>query len=177
MIDDIPRGLQAPVRALLVFQKWLLVTSSTILAVVFFLVVVLRYGFETDLFAYEEWVLAIAFWLYFIGGAQGSWEDSHIKADFLSAMIRRPRLRWRFALLTNALELGTLIVLTCWGALMVWEDVARYPNWQATVAWNIPLAVPRFGIFVGLFLMALYSALHLYVRLKRGPTPVVETLR
>ena len=176
MIDDIPRPLKRPVRALLVFQKWLLVTASAVLAIVFFLVVVLRYGFQADLFAYEEWVLAIAFWLYFIGGAQASWEDSHIKADFLSTMLRHPRLRWRFALLTNALELGTLIVLTCWGALMVWEDVARYPNWQATVAWNIPLAVPRLGIFVGLFLMSLYSALHLYVRLKRGPArTVVET--
>lgn len=169
MIDQIPHALKAPIGLLLILQKWLLVVSSAILAIVFFLVVVLRYVFQTDLFAYEEWVLAIAFWLYFIGGAQGSWEGTHIKADFLSALIRSRRLRWGFAVLTNVLELGTLIVLTYWGALMVLEDLASYPNWQATVAWNIPYLVPRLGIFVGLFLMGLYSALHLFVRLKLGP--------
>ena len=171
MSADIPAGLVRPVHILLMFQKAALVVSSLIMAVVFFLVVILRYGFQGDLFAYEEWVLMIAFWLYFIGGAQGSYENTHIKADFIAAWVRNPRLKWILANITMSLELAVLLVLSYWGILMVAEDIAQYPNWPATVAWKIPFVIPRFAIFLGFVLMAFYTALHLYVSLKRGPLP------
>lgn len=168
MLEHLPNGIRAPLRAVLLAQKTLLVLASLTMAVAFFLVVVIRYGFRGDLFAYEEWVLAVAFWLYFIGGAQGSWDDTHIKADFLSTFIANPSMRWLLSVLTNALELFVLGVLTWWALVMVGEDVAKYPGWPTTVAWKIPYALPRLGICVGLALMAAYSLLHLYVKLKRG---------
>ncbi len=174
VIDDIPRGLHGPVRLMLALQKVLLVAASMALALVFFFVVILRYGFEADLFAYEEWVLVVAFWLYFVGGAQGSFDNTHIKADFMAAMVSSARARWLLANLTLALELAVLIVMSWWGAVMVLEDVAEYPGWPKTVAWNIPFVVPRFGIFLGFVLMGLYTALHLYVSVRRGPVETRE---
>ena len=174
VIEDIPQGLHRPVRLMLALQKILLVAASLVLAFVFFFVVILRYGFEGDLFAYEEWVLVVAFWLYFIGGAQGSFDNTHIKADFMAAMISSARARWLLANLTLALELAALVVMCWWGAVMVLEDVAEYPGWPKTVAWKIPFVVPRFGIFLGFVLMGLYTALHLYVSVRRGPTEARE---
>ena len=174
MLEQLPNGLKAPLRGVLIAQKTLLVLASLTMAVVFFFVVVMRYGFQGDLFAYEEWVLVIAFWLYFIGGAQGSWDDTHIKADFLSAFIANSNMRWLLSLLTNALELFVLCVLTWWALIMVGEDVAKYPQWPTTVAWKIPYTLPRLGICVGLALMTIYSLLHLYVKLKRGAAAYVE---
>ena len=168
-LDDIPRGLHPPLRVMLALQKVLLVSASLAMAIVFFVVVILRYGFEGDLFAYEEWVLMIAFWLYFIGGAQGSFDNTHIKADFMAAMVSSAHKRWLLANLTLALELLALVVMCWWGLEMVLEDVAEYPNWPKTVAWKIPFVVPRFGIFLGFVLMAVYTALHLYVSVRRGP--------
>ena len=174
VIEDIPRGLYRPVRLMLALQKILLVAASLVLALVFFFVVVLRYGFEADLFAYEEWVLVVAFWLYFVGGAQGSFDNTHIKADFMAAMISSARTRWLLANLTLVLELAALVVMCWWGAVMVLEDVAEYPGWPKTVAWKIPFVVPRFGIFLGFVLMGLYTALHLYVSVRRGPVEARE---
>lgn len=173
VMNAIPGHLRGPLRRLLYIQRILLAVFSVVLAAVFFAVVVLRYGFEADLFAYEEWVLVVAFWLYFIGGAQGSYEDSHIKADFLSAFISNARVRWGFSILTNLLEFFVLAVLSYWAFLMVMEEVVQYPTWPATVAWKIPYALPRLGIFIGLLLMTFYSFLHLFVKFRCGP-PVIQ---
>lgn len=152
-------------RRLLAFQKILLVSASLILAVTFFFVVILRYLFQADLFAYEEWVMAIAFWLYFIGGAQGSWEGNHIKADFLSAFIKSPAVSRFFALLVIAIELAVLLVLSGLAIYMVWENIAQYPKWPATVAWRIPFLVPHTGIMLGFLLMTFFTGLRLHVAL------------
>ncbi|MDE0344591.1 MAG: hypothetical protein OXI66_02260, partial [Boseongicola sp.] len=57
---------------------------------------------------------------------------------------------------------------------MVLEDVAEYPGWPRTVAWKIPFVVPRFGIFLGFLLMGIYTAIHLYVSVRRGPVETRE---
>ena len=166
---SIPRSIEKPVRGLLFIQKVILVFCSSLMAIVFFLVVILRYVFEADLFAYEEWVLMAAFWLYFIGGAQGSYEGTHIKADFIKAWIKHEKIKWILANFTLALEVFVGVVLSYWGYLMVMEDIVKYPEWPMTVAWRIPFFVPRFGIFLGLVLMTFYTSLHLYNDIKRGP--------
>ena len=76
------------IRSVLFVQKVLLVVCSLLIAVTFGVVVVLRYGFQMNLFAYEEWMMAAAFTLYFIGSAQGSFDNTHIKADLLKEWIR-----------------------------------------------------------------------------------------
>ena len=175
MPQEVPLSIGRPLRILLAVQKAILVVCSLILAFVFFVVVILRYGFQADLFAYEEWVLMFAFWLYFIGGAQGSFENTHIKADFINAWVKSARIKWVIGIVTLGLETLVGAVLSYWGFLMVLEDAAQYPNWPATVAWKIPFVVPRFGIFLGLTLMTLFTALHLYMRVKRGPSPQAES--
>lgn len=166
----VPEPLQAPAKVLLFCQKTILVFCSLLLAFVFFAVVILRYVFHADLFAYEEWVLVAAFWLYFIGGAQGSLENTHIKADFMNAWIKNRKVKWLLVNFTILMEVLVGIVLSYWGYLMVLEDVAKYPDWPTTVAWKIPFVLPRLGIFVGLVLMTVYTSLHLYVGIRLGPS-------
>lgn len=170
MTVEVPQILKGPVKGLIFTQKVILFVSSMVLAFVFFAVVILRYVFQADLFAYEEWVLMIAFWLYFIGGAQGSFEASHIKADFMNAVIKNPRLKWVICNFAIFLEVLVCVVLSYWAYLMVLEDVLKYPNWPATVVWKIPFALPRLGIFIGLVLMSFYTAIHLYIGIRNGPS-------
>ena len=162
-MDGMLEPKSAALKTLLRVQKYVLVVASLVMAVTFFLVVILRYVFQADLFAYEEWILVIAFWLYFIGSAHGSWEGSHIKADFLSAFIKSASVRRFFVLLVMVIEVSVLAVLAGLGAYMVWENIAQYPRWSATVAWRIPFLIPHFGIFLGFSLMLFFSALRLKV--------------
>lgn len=47
------------IHLLLKVMNAIIIFSGCIMASTFFCVVILRYGFGTDLFAYEEWLLAI----------------------------------------------------------------------------------------------------------------------
>ena len=59
---------------------------------------------------------------------------------------------------------------------MMLREIGSYPFWQKTIALQIPFAAPRLGIFIGLFFMAFYGLLHLYVLLKFGHSSVEEKL-
>ena len=143
-----------------------LIFSCLVMAFTFLFVVVLRYGFGADLFAYEEWLLIICFWLYFIGGAVGTYEQTHVSADLLSYVIRDRRLtRVRLAFV-NVVEFLVCLAVIYWAVLMLLDEIAAYPRWQTTIALQIPFLVPRVGILVGFAFMAFYSALHLYVLLR-----------
>ena len=141
-------------------QKATIATCSVLIALTFGAVVVLRYGFQANLFAYEEWMLVAAFILYFIGAAQGSYDNTHIKADLMNELIASPKGRRRLGLFVMGLEVAICAILTWWAFWMVAEDIARYPLLPATPVYKIPLAVPRGTIFIGFFLMTTYAAMH-----------------
>ena len=172
---NIPGPLNKLVSFLLRTKEYILATFSLVLAFVFFFVVILRYLFQADLFAYEEWVLIIAFWVYFLGGAMGSYENTHVKADFLLSLIDNLRTKWIVINFTLFIEVLIGAVLTYWGWLMLYEEIAAYPSWQTTTGLQLPFALPKLGIFIGFVLMTFYTALHLYSGLRDGPSEEWES--
>jgi len=150
----------------------LVCVASLIMAFTFLCVVILRYGFQADLFAYEEWLLIICFWLYFLASALGTYENSHVNADLLSYLTDNARLNWLRAVAICVIELLVSLAVVYWAVLMISEEIGTYPNWQSTIALKIPFLVPRLGVLVGFLLMSFYSALRLYVLLKLGPVAI-----
>lgn len=168
LADQLPPRIGVTVKRLLKIKSAFLILSTFILALTFFLVVVFRYILESDLFAYEEWLLPMCFWLFFLGSAIGTYDDTQIKADILEEWFKNPRTIWMRRVILTSIELVVTVFLVYWAVLMLRDEIASYPQWQTTIALRIPFFVPRLGIFVGLVFMALYSALHLYVLLKLG---------
>jgi TRAP-type C4-dicarboxylate transport system permease small subunit len=142
--------------------------ASLIMAFTFLFVVILRYGFRADLFAYEEWLLIICFWLYFMASALGTYEDSHVNADLLDHFITDPRLKWMRALVVATIELVVSLAVIYWAILMIQDEISSYPYWQATIALKIPFLVPRLAVVVGFVFMTFYTGLRIYVLLKLG---------
>jgi len=167
---NIPKPISRLVNVLLRIKEYFLAAASLVMAFVFFFVVILRYLFDADLFAYEEWVLMIAFWVYFIGAAMGSFQNTHIKADFLLSLIDNVRTKWIVVSITLLIEVLIGVVMVYWGWLMLMEEVSSYPNWQKTTGLGLPFFIPKFGIFLGFVLMAFYTTLHLYSSLRDGPS-------
>ncbi len=176
LADHLPVRLGKAVRTMVRIKSIFLSLSTFILALTFLFVVVSRYILHTDLFAYEEWLLPLCFWLFFLGSAVGTYEDTQIKADILESYITNPRTMWIRRVLLGLIEFVVSVFLVYWGILMLIDEIASYPQWQTTIALRIPFVVPRLGIVVGFSFMAFYSALHLYVLFRGGPAYVTETL-
>lgn len=121
-----------------------------------------RYVFSYDLYGAEEFLLIAAFWLYFIGAAFGSYEKSHIEADFIQSIVGDTIVTRFLGYLRDVIELGVLVVLTYWSWLLIAFSIER---WPVTPGWKIPLVVPQSAILVGFILMTLHAAIHLIRRL------------
>ncbi|MGB0941601.1 MAG: TRAP transporter small permease [Marinomonas sp.] len=167
--NQLPSGLRIPLDLMMKLMNGIIIASGTIMALTFFFVVIFRYGFGADLFAYEEWLMTIAFWMFFMASAVASHDRAHINADILGTMIHNPKLIWWRSVLVESIELCIVVVVAYWGFLMCQEEFNTYPNWQSTIALKIPFLVPRIGIFLGFLMMAIYTALHLYLLLSNGP--------
>ncbi|WP_052261674.1 TRAP transporter small permease [Leisingera sp. ANG-M1] len=168
LVDKLPNAIAGPVRVALAIKNFIIVVASLIMAVTFGFVVVARYGFSADLFAYEEWLMVICFWMFFMASAMGTYDKSHVNADLLGFVIKDPRKLWLRNVIIEFIEVLVTFAIIYWAWLMIADEISYYPNWQTTIALQIPFLVPRIGIFLGFILMAVYSILHLYVLLKTG---------
>ena len=67
----------------------------------------------------------VAFWLYFIGAACASRDDTHISADMVSLFTTNPRTRAVVNLIKNVISIAICSVFTVW--------CFNYVTWQATM--------------------------------------------
>lgn len=155
-------------------MHFIVIALGCVMAVTFFCVVILRYGFSADLFAYEEWLMVLAFWMFFMASAVATHNNVHITADILGIFLKNPRTIWLRAVSVKVIELLILLYLSYLGLYMIFEEIAAYPMWQMSIALKIPFLVPRLGIATGFFLMTFYTILYLYLLLKDGPSAVEE---
>ena len=174
--DHLPAGFAKIVDLMVRIKTLVIVITLPVLPITFFLVVFLRYVLEKDLFAYEEWLLMICCWMYFLGSALGTYYDTQINADLMANLTRNPFFLWFRKVAITLVELVITLVILYWGILMLGDELGMYPRWKTTIALKIPFIVPRIGIVVGLFFMAVYSALHLFVLVKLGAKKYSEIL-
>jgi TRAP-type C4-dicarboxylate transport system permease small subunit len=146
-------------------MRWIVIFSGLLMSVTFFLVVIIRYGFNGDLFAYEEWLLTACFWGFFAGAALASERGHHINADILGIIITSPKLRWWRRLIVLTIEFLVTAAILHWGYLMLAEELAKYPIWKTTPALKIPYFAWRLSIFLGFFFMTVFSAAFLYAHI------------
>lgn len=164
--DVIPKIVGAPLAGSLRIMRWIVILSGFLMSFTFFAVVIIRYGFGGDLFAYEEWLLAVCFWGFFAGAVLASDRGDHINADILGMVIKNPRLRWWRRLLVLTIELVVTAAILYWGYLMLAEEIGKYPIWKATPALKIPYFTWRLSIFMGFFFMTFFAAAFLYAHIR-----------
>lgn len=165
--DELPRFIGVPMNWAMMLMKIITVFSGALMAVTFGLVVIIRYGFNGDLFAYEEWLLAISIVGFFAGAVLASERKLHISADILGVVIKNPRLIWWRGFIVLAIELGVtlFIVYACYVSL---ADDFSFPRLRATPALRIPFVSWRIAIMVAFSFMAMFSAAYFYVHIRKG---------
>lgn len=128
---------------------------------------ILRYIFQTDFFGAEELILFGAFWLYFIGSAQGTKEDSHINADMTNLFIKNIKTKK----ILNIYKYSLSFILTCVCVAWGWHYIMWTAGLHATTnVYKLPLALAQLPILIGFVLSAIYLIGHIVrsVKLLKG---------
>ena len=165
--DELPPIIGKPMGWIVLAMKGIVIFSGSLMALTFGLVVVIRYGFGGDLFAYEEWLLAISIIGFFAGAVLASAYQQHINADILGIVITSHRwIWWRgFVVLLIEVIVTLFIVYACYVSLL---DDFSFPRLRATPVLRIPFVTWRIAIMIAFGFMAMFSLAYLYVHIRQG---------
>ncbi len=160
-------------RALLHVQRGILVASATFLIILLTGEVIMRYIIHYPGMEVEEIAGLLAFWLYFMGAAYGTYDRSHIKADVTYLMFKDPRKLAIVKATAVAIALVLAGIMVSWGL--------NYFVWGITQGERsrilfMPMVLSQSSIFFGAILMFLYFTTELVdmVRQAMGRDPIVK---
>ncbi|OBY25320.1 TRAP transporter small permease [Leisingera sp. JC1] len=170
LVERLPESAAKPLRAILKFMRLFVAAGGLLMAVTFFVVVIIRYGFAGNLFAYEEWLLAISFWTFFFGAALAGERKSHINADILGVVLGDGKLAWWRGSVVYLIEIVIGAYIVYWCYLAVESEILAYPLWERTTALKIPAIFPRAAIMTGFALMTIFNGIYFVLHLIDGPS-------
>ena len=125
--------------------------------------VILRYAFKGNFYGSDEVIMLFAFWLYFMGAAYGSFEDSHIKADLLTVYLKDMHIKDLFTIVSELLTVAVNTVVLSWATRFFFSEIAK---WGLSTSLKIPLIIPKSSIFFGFLLMEFYHVYYLQRHLR-----------
>ena len=141
-------------------MSWILVIFSALLVIVITLAVFMRYVMNSTLFGNEEILALLAIWVYWIGGAYGSYEDSHISADMTDLFFKSEKLKHSIRVVIRAVTVfitGCFAYWACTGWAVRNLTLVTY-----TTGLRIPKYTSQLALTVAFVLMFLYAIYHLY---------------
>lgn len=137
-------------------QKSVLVAAGAAVFVLTIVTVFLRYVLKINVMGLDEIILVVIFWMYFFGAAQGSKDDSQIKADMIGTILKNKKIIAVCHLIARIVECTVIVICIKWSIDYLLKDAAIMPY---TVVLAIPLIVSHMAMFFGFILMMIY---HLY---------------
>lgn len=134
--------------------RYLLTGLIAVVAIAQFVQVVTRYILEIPVMGLEEATIFPSLWLYLMGAANASREDSQIRANVLEIFIRTPKGHARLGVLTEAVSLVVCGWLTWWA----W-DFTRYSwrTWRESATLYWPTFYADVALIVGLALVMAFT--------------------
>ena len=115
----------------------------------------------------EELLVYPAIWLYFIGSANASREDTQIKANVLDVFLKSKRSILIIRIIADVLSVLVSLWLAWWAwlyflyALRVWKDSPTL---------YVPMFYAEAFVFLGVAAMTIYGAIYLVKNIKLLPT-------
>ncbi|MCL1809337.1 MAG: TRAP transporter small permease subunit [Clostridiales bacterium] len=119
--------------------------------------------FNINFNGFEEILIIVAFWLYMIGCAYGTYEKSQITADIVEVMMKECFAKELIRLVRYTLTFVLGAIMMYWALhLLLWtiEMDTRTP------VYRVPTAVGQSSMLLGLVLLTFYNAVYLYDNIK-----------
>jgi len=140
------------------FMRVALVICGACLIILVGMSVFLRYILHTSFVGTDDLIVLFAIWLYWLGGAYGSYEGSHISADLTNVFIKNEKLKSRINIVVK------LITALIAGVFAYWS-IAKYAIWNiqagtTTTGLRIPYLTSNIALTICLCLMFMYAIYH-----------------
>ncbi|SKA83175.1 TRAP transporter small permease [Desulfobaculum bizertense] len=145
------------------FQKTMMAVSSICIVVMIFVAVVARYIFKSDFYGSEELIQMFAFWLYFMGAAQGSREKSQISADILTCYITNKKWNISVQFVRELITVAISLLVSWWGIQFVAWSFHMLPK---STVFRLPMLIPHSAVGLGFVLMSFYHTVYLIQNFK-----------
>ncbi len=131
-------------------QYWVMVVSSIVVFVLTIVTVVLRYIFKVNIMGLDEVILLAVMYLYFFGAAQGSFENSHIKAGLIETFCKNRIVVGVDKVLVKIVELAVVTICFIWSIQYLKTDLATAP---VSPGLKIPMFCNHLAVFIGFLFM------------------------
>ncbi|GAB1475668.1 hypothetical protein MASR2M70_05000 [Bacillota bacterium] len=156
-------------------MKIILIICGVCLIILVGMSVFLRYVLNTTFVGTDDLIVLFSIWLYWMGGAYGSYEDSHISADLKSVILKSKRAR-------EISEFVVRLVTTFIAAVFAYWSITEFALWNlqagtTTTGLRIPLLTSNIVLTISFCLMFLYSVFYLVraaISLKNGEAVTIE---
>lgn len=157
------------------FFKYILPLLISIVAVMEFYQVLMRYVFELPVMGLDELLIYPTLWLYLLGSVNAAREDTQIKANVLDVFLKTDRSRLTVRVIADSFS----VIISCWLTYWAW-DYFLYAKkvWKESPTLYIPTFWAECSLFVGMALMTCYSSWYLYKNARNlftAPTPAKES--
>ena len=126
--------------------------------------VITRYFLQIPVMGLEEVLMYPALWLYMLGSVNASREDTQIRANVLEIFLGTQRAKVVLAIVTESISLAIAVWLTHWA----W-DFLQYSMrvGKESPTLYIPTIYSDAALFIGLFLMCVWTLFHLVRHCRR----------
>jgi len=151
--ETMVKGINTFNSGIVAIQRWLLFFLMGLLTAAMLAEVVTRYFFNTSLFGLEQFVGYTAVWVYFLGAAYGSYERSHVKAEFIGMVIKSKRKLMIGRSASAAVATFVSCVLTKWSLEFCLASIRTH---EISPTHSVPMIYFQSALLVGAILMAGY---------------------
>lgn len=136
------------------FARWTLSLLIGLVAVAQFVQVFTRYVLQTPVMGLEEATMYPSLWLFMLGAANASRENTQIRANVLEIFIKTDVGHARLGILTELVSLA----VSGWLAWWAW-DFTRYSwrTWRESATLYWPMFWADIALFVGLVLVIAFT--------------------
>ncbi len=135
--------------------RGIMLVTGVFLVVTVFIAVLLRYLFETDLYAIDEFEICGAYWFYFISAGYASSIGRQITADIVAFLVKNKKVLLLINMAVNIVTTTVLLLFAYWSKDLILFAIEAQ---QTSQVWHIPMVIHYTPIVIGLWLMVLYAA-------------------
>jgi len=138
-------------------MQWVIIVTGSIVTLIVFTETVLRLFKWVSFSGYEELLIMVAFWLYMVGCANGSYEKSQIKADIIEVMLKESIGKDIIRILRETVTIVLSLWFTWWAFNMILYAIEVG---SVTPVYRIPMVFGFTSIFVGVGFMTFYNIVY-----------------